>query len=210
MWKFLLTAICLFGFVVPAQAQQLNSERILNLLNAVLDESIQDSITTIDDITREVRDGNIYHVDNRYDGLADGADADMLIVTPTNKQVHLRKNVAVTGTFNFFFYEGVTTSDDGTQLTTINRNRNSSDATGTTVFSAPTVTDLGTELTDELIPGGESGGFFNNTEAGAASADTAVWILEPDTKYLLRLTNDSGGTQNVSITIDFYEFNPDA
>lgn len=175
---------------------------ILNLLNAVRDEGLFDSIATIDDLTREVREGNVVHTSHLFENLADNADADILIKTGS-ESLHIRKAISSGGPGFYRFFSGTEVSDDGTALTKHNRNQDFGDANGASLFHSPTVTSTGTELSVELILG-STGGPGRITPVGAAGIDTAVWILEANTNYLIRFTNKAGESINMSYSMDHY------
>ena len=100
-------------------------------------------------------------------------------------------------------YESTTTSADGTSLPVFNKNRNSSNTPGTVISVGPTITDVGTQIKRAAItsPSGSSV-VFSQSKSGE-------WILKPATKYLVRITNNSGGAIDFNITIGFYELEYD-
>jgi hypothetical protein len=49
------------------------------------------------------------------------------------------------------------------------------------------------------------GGAFGLFATGGESADIAQWVLKRDENYLFRLTNDSNGAADYSISIGFFE-----
>lgn len=106
------------------------------------------------------------------------------------------------GDIDLTYYEGTTTSDDGTPAPTQNTNRNSANTAGVVFYANPTVTDDG-ELLQSIWAHPTSTGTGNKT--GVADVRTgAAWVLKPDTKYLIRITNNDGD-MSFSYQFHWYE-----
>mgnify|MGYP006293999869 CR=1 FL=1 len=187
-----------------AQQKYRRVRDILNLLKSVRDTNLADSITTVNDLTRGVRDGKTSHVSHLFTSISDDATAELLIKVG-EKELHVYKKISITGEATFRFFEGTAVSSDGTSVPTVDRNRNDNVAAFSTFFHTPTVTDVGTELSVEVILGGTSNGGPPTPTVGAASGELAVWVLKPNTNYLIRTTNTSGSSQRATITADFFE-----
>ena len=122
-----------------------------------------------------------------------------MMVTGANA-VYIRPLIGVTQSFSLELYEGITVSADGTPVVVANRNRTSSNVALSTVFRAPTVTDLGLQLLDDIAVGG------TGPLAPGVSTSVAEWVLKPNTKYLLRLIHDIGvGEAEMSVTLNWTE-----
>ncbi len=81
-----------------------------------------------------------------------------------------------------------------------NKNRISANSAATTVFSAPTVTVLGTQVNFDYIPtsfktGGVTDKFTYEDHI----------VLAPNMNYLFRLTNDSSSAIDIHQHIVFFE-----
>lgn len=162
------------------------------------------AVTIIEEEHRLTHEGMVWHTSDRAQ-VANAASLDILFVTPAFTYPHLRKAILNLGDApaNICLYEGVTASADGTAAPVFNRNRNSANVPSTVVTTGPTVTDLGTMIHDRLV--GDTGGMGSN-QAGAESAGLGEeWILTPSTKYLLRVTNNSGAEITVNYEIMWYE-----
>lgn len=145
----------------------------------------------------EVHGGSFYHAFYQLD-LGNGATQDMLIVTPdTTKWGHFTWSVITELEATVYFYEGTTTSADGTSLTVFNRNRNSANTAGITAFHTPTVTGAGTAL-DTVVAG-------SGRTAGGNTRATNEWILDQNNKYMLRVTNNTANNNQVSMIVNWYE-----
>lgn len=133
--------------------------------------------------------------------IANGASLDVLLSNPAANYPHLRaiEIAATAAPFDARLYEGVTVSANGTAATVKNYNRNSVAVANVLAYTGPTVTGTGTELECSVIPGAKQTG-----GSGFEGAQTE-WILKPSTLYLVRFTNNSGGSANASIKIFWYE-----
>lgn len=163
------------------------------------------AVTTITEEHRLTHDGMVYHASGREAVVANLASLDLLFAIPALVFPHMRKLVLNLGDgpCDVLFYEGVTTSDDGSALLTYNRNRNSSRAPGTVLTKAPTVTDLGTLIHDRYV--GDPGGQGANQIGANSAALGEEWVGAPSTKYLLRVTNNSGGNIIINFEMMWYE-----
>jgi hypothetical protein len=159
------------------------------------------AITIIDEEHRLIHDGCGFQGDVVQTALANGATGNILVVTGT-KSAHVRAcDVSVSGapcTINM--YEDATTSADGTAVTTlINLNRLSSNASLAAMYYGATVTDNGTHLATTLVPSvGKDAGTI-------MSSFGEEIILKASSKYLLTLTNNSGGPINWGFKCFYYE-----
>ena len=134
------------------------------------------------------------HVDLSVESVE---DLDVLLITGA-KEATIMPSAAANGVSQSFIYEAPTTSANGSAITIINKNRNFSAVLPVlTAFSGPTVTGVGTQLANGLILGEVDKFGEEITESG--------FVLKPNTKYLLRVDNTSGGTLPMSISVDFHE-----
>lgn len=159
------------------------------------------AVSVITEEHRLSHEGLVYHATHRVAALANSASLDILLDVPANTFPHLRKLMfhLESGPCDIEFFEGTTTSADGTGITVFNRNRNSANTAGTVITHTPTITDDGTRLHDLYSPTG--GKDVGSDTLGLGEE----WTLAPSTKYLLRLTNNSGAVLDFSLEIMFYE-----
>ena len=155
-------------------------------------------------------EGTVFIHSDRHTAIADGANFDILIRIPAgnaDRQVHMRFNYigkANTGTLDvdIILYKGITVSADGTPEVIVSNNDANTKTTGVLMFEGPTVTDLGTKKAQSLIVG---------EKKSASSKEQAVpeYILAPDGSnardYLMRATNNSGGTVDIVNALFFYD-----
>ena len=131
--------------------------------------------------------------------IANAADFDILLKNPVNNESHFRFNFSVGGApMVVRVFENPTITDDGTGLTVFNVNRNSVITNKMTLFSGPTLSDDGTELECLLIAGARQ-------EGGTGNTSLIEWELKVNEDYLLRITNNAGGAQDVCHNIFWYE-----
>lgn len=116
-------------------------------------------------------------------------------------EIHSFLKLIAGGDALFEVFEDVTTSSDGTLMTATGHNRTEPGTTNVTWYHTPTVTDFGTTLWEEYIPGGSSG----QTPGAVQFVGTEQVIFKPNTKYVLRLTNEANGVEPLQITMAYYQ-----
>ena len=163
------------------------------------------AVSTLNSLHRLAHEGFVSHVSGKIIGLVDTGVQDFLLAVPDVEDIDPNMNrISFTlgrGDVDIVFYEGTTTSADGAVLPQFNVNRASTNTSQTVITSGPTVTGVGTVIHTAWVPPtatgtGQSGG-------GIVGGDSSgeEWLLAPNTKYLVRLTNNSG------VAIDLrYEF----
>lgn len=160
-------------------------------------------LVVIDSVHHRVHMGQMFSC-SIFDGaLGAAASAELLIRVPANAGAHLSARGALGGDAVGRMFEAPTTTDDGTAVPRLNRNRRSATVADLLVFTGPTVTIDGTELLVAFIPGGTGGNAL-----GGQGETFGEWILDESTDYLLRVTNLTGQVQPVSIEINWYEPGP--
>lgn len=146
-----------------------------------------------------IHEGVMFSLSYADEAMADDAALNLLI-HPIG-YCHMRLETALGGDARVELFERVTTSNDGTPLTAYNRKRTDPRPANTLIYHTPTVSDTGTRLILSLQPGGGRGA----NSVGSIKSGFEEWVLHPGAKYLLRLTNISGGAQPGTINLDFYE-----
>ena len=155
-------------------------------------------------------EGKVFLHSDRHDDIANGANFDMLIRIPAgnaNRQVHMRFNYigkANTGSLDvdIILYEGVTVSADGTPELIVSTNDANVKSTGVLMYAGPTVTDLGNL---------KAWTFMVGEKKSASSKEQSVpeYILAPNGEsardYLIRATNNTGGTVDLVNALFFYD-----
>lgn len=124
----------------------------------------------------------------------------LILIQTANCLTHLRLiHMDLTGApADIYLYESPTISNNGTLISLINKNRNSSLVPCTLIYHTPTVSVNGTQLSYHLINGAkQSGGSNDNFED--------EWVLNRNTKYLLLITNNSVSTETLGFKFFWYE-----
>ena len=145
----------------------------------------------------EIHSGDHYFIKDWTD-IPGSSTVDFLVVTPnTTKWAHMIIEFTFEAEANITVYEGATTSADGTAITINNRQRNSVNTAGITAYTGPTVTTTGTAIARYKYGSGKSTG-------GAARA-SAELVLKQNTKYLIRVVNDTVTSNWCDYLADWYE-----
>lgn len=139
---------------------------------------------------------------NRHNNVAAAGVVDHLLKTGAHP-VHMRVlHVESTrAPVSLIYYLSPTVSANGTLETIGNNNLMSSNTSECSIYVGPTVTDVGTQIAENLHPsvggGGQSG--IVGTLAGGE------WILPPNTDFLIRFTNEDSQATDVVLTFFWYE-----
>jgi hypothetical protein len=163
------------------------------------------AITAVAEVHRMSHDGFMHHVSGKQTGIANAASAEFLMVVPADVRPHItRVELDVgAGDVDLLMYEGTTTSADGTALTSKTTNRNSIHTPGCVAYGGPTVTGDGTQFHQVWAPPTSAG---VGQKVGIMNiALGEEWVLQPSTKYLFRITNNSGGTISLGYEFVWYE-----
>lgn len=148
---------------------------------------------------KTTEDGNMFMGHTEITSLADGADKDVLIMCDSSYEYHLRNyEVLVDGAPGYFYlYENPVVSDNGTEFTNYNMDRNKTNVTSLATYFDPTVTSVGEQIDHHYITADFKGG-------GHGENGPPVIILGNGKNYLLRFSNDSGGVISGEMHIRHY------
>jgi hypothetical protein len=158
--------------------------------------------TVIDALHHEIHEGEAFSAGHLFAQVAGSANADLVLRTG-NKEAHLTWRAAAGGDSRAYIYEDTDADPDGTALTVFNKRRA---ATGVAALSASygdTINAVGTLLPPDVIPGGSK-----NQSVGGSAAERDEWVLKRNATYLLRVSNVTGGAEDISIGVTFYEADP--
>jgi hypothetical protein len=155
-------------------------------------------------------EGKVFIHSERHSTIADAGNLDLLIRIPAgnaDREVHARFTAtgkANTGTLdaNVILYEGITVSADGSAKTIVSTNDKVVKATGVLIFEGPTITDTGNFKAQGAM-------FGEKKSTGTQDINVPEWILAPNgasaRDYLIRVTNNSGGTIDVIHNVFFFD-----
>lgn len=204
--KFLL-AIFLVIFSVQAFAQMEVRDGASNqkYINAAGSGTSSDPYNPvhIDFPHKKVHEGNFYTLSHIFSTVANNSSAEIIMQLGSTYQNHSVFDASAGGDAEFYIFESPTLNSSGSSLSAINNNRASANTADASYFYTPNVSDAGTQLYGTFIAGG---GFFGagGSDGGPVRAGTEM-ILKTDTTYLIRVVNTSGGAQDISIAVGFYE-----
>jgi len=174
-------------------------------------ESESQAATIITSLHRKIHDGLVFDASGFVSAVADGASFDILFRFPAGEVGHLfgLEYSLQDGGGRFYFYEGTTTSDDGTAVNIRNHNRLIGIDTQTAAVTRdPVVTDVGTELHTRYIPQDTTGGGGQKAAGTSVFNQDEEWVMgHPtlETTYMWRYTNNSGGTVDLSFHFNGYQ-----
>ena len=151
--------------------------------------------------------GFMYAITGKETGLLNAGVEEFIISVPANSYPHIQRLTLGfgRGDVDVETYEGTITSADGTEMTNVqNTNRNSPNTPDITLYSGPTITDDGTLIHSAWAPPTATGtGQSANGATGSVTGEE--WVLKPNTKYLVRITNNSGATIDWTYAFLWYE-----
>lgn len=161
-------------------------------------DSATNSLQTVDYAHHEVHAGSSFYYHDVI-ALNSGAVQNYLIITPnTTKWAHFGYEIdGNDGAFTTEIFEGSDRTGT-TQQTVLNRNRNSATAATVTVFKGYTSgTTDGTRIIWKRLGTGKT--------SGGSSGSAEERVLKQNTQYTLRVTNNAGATNNVTVVLRWYE-----
>ena len=178
-----------------------NSQAINTLLQNAKDP-LNSAISTMDVEHYEIHEGD-HFLCSSVQSVTGNATIDY-VLSIGSKPAHLVFSIIGNDAgINGATYEGVTSNNDGTLVTPINNNRLSSNTSTLTNRVNPTNINItGATLLRSFRSG--TGGTPSQRKSGSVERSREV-ILKTNTKYLIRTTNLSSATNNVSIDISWYE-----
>lgn len=156
------------------------------------------------DIVHErIHHGEFFSAFTYEAALADDGFSSILIQCAETMSCHFSYIVRAGGDAEIQLYEAPTFSNAGSSLTVVDRNRITNNSPLTTLTTGPTVSDTGTLLESQFIPGGTTG--FLSFNPGGEGSMFKEYVFAPGTDYLLYAYNRAGGAQPMNIQVDFYE-----
>ena len=117
-----------------------------------------------------------------------------------NKNPHGVIRMSCQAESTFYIYENPTLTGDGTALTNVCENRQTTAVPNTACFRDPAITANGLQL--EIGKLGVGGRF---TAAGTTIENGGYFLLKKGEDYLIRVDNDDGAAQDFSITYMWHE-----
>ena len=155
------------------------------------------AIATIEWEHHQLHEGNTFTILEVTD-LGNGAVRDILVVSPdTTEWAHLVWEIEHELETSIQFYRDTTYTDNGTEITSFNRNGNSTNTATTLVYHTPTITNVGT-LVGTIQQG-------NGKKAGGSDRTSNEFILKQNTAYLIRINNLTVNNDIIFMKLNWYE-----
>lgn len=142
----------------------------------------------------ELHEGHVYSFCG-VSNMTGSGNYTLLLITPA-QPIHIQFEVDTEAEASFNLYEAVTTSNNGTPQTAINRARTSNNTAQSLVFVTPTITNLGTMLCQRHWGSGKG--------VGGGASISEEWMFKPNTVYVVRITNETVSSQWASIDMLWY------
>lgn len=137
---------------------------------------------------KRIEDGSVFETSDLLSVANLGASGLALFRTGNKHIIIESRQITTNGDeITYQAFKGPTVTVDGTPVSVVNRNGKSKIPSTVKVFKGPTVTDDGLGLPPVYMPGATGQG---NSTVGQFNQDGFVRILEPDTEYLIKVTND--------------------
>ena len=148
----------------------------------------------------EIHYGGMFHAEHTVASVANNNAVNLLFRTGATPD-HTIFEVAVGGQSTVQMWEAPTVIG-GELVPSWNMNRVITRTANTLLYHTPTVTATSAiTLVNRIIPAGSTA----QTRVGGQSSKGVEWVFAPNTEYLLRITNTSGGNIPISAVFEWYE-----
>ena len=176
------------------------AKSVEDVLNNAMDENTW-GLTTIDYEHHEIHEGDSY-ITSDVNDVASGGWMSYLIKTPNStKWAHCLVSIQSEGESEFRICENPTVTANGTAMSLINRDRNSSNTATTAVYKIPSCTASGDTVIIDHWGGTAKAGV---AQSGLSRA-RGEFILKQNEDYLVYISNQAGGANQTAIHVELYE-----
>lgn len=131
--------------------------------------------------------------------LAQNTSVNIVITTPVGVNPHIILQANCDQNAIIYFYEDVTVNSGGTLFVPINRNRVSTNVSGSGILINPTLTINNGVIFEEYLSAGDS------KKAAGAGAYSFEYVLKANMSYLFRLTNVGSAAAATFMSLEWYE-----
>ena len=169
-------------------------------LGPVLVDKVTEALASIGIPQCQVHIGAMFAVHSFDEDVADDGTVEWLISVGSVNDVYCTFSLTSTGSSLLEIFETPTTTEDGSGLASVDRNRSTDNSSTTSVFMGPTISVDGTIIDAIFVGGGNIGA---NTIGGDTMSP--VGLVLPQGNYLLRATNKAGAAADIFIHMDYYE-----
>ena len=150
----------------------------------------------------KIHEGVTYYTGEIKQSISAGGNLYYGLVTG-DKEIHIRPSSIVTSgdkvtyqTFKGSAFHG------GSALTVLNRNQVDPQPNTASWVKAPTVDTEGTVFAEAYLPGSTG---IGGTRSGSSLGAGEEYILPPNSKFLMKFTNESSAANLISWSITWYE-----
>jgi len=147
--------------------------------------------------------GNLFEM-HEYIADLDTDSTKVYHIKTGEKYLHAILTAKSIGLVKAEIYEGATITDDGTEITITNMNRNSSKISVAKIYETPTATDNGTLIVERHLLGSTS----NPSKVSSSIKEDAERIYKPETSYLIVFTGEEDNCK-IDFDANFYEVEED-
>lgn len=149
-----------------------------------------------------IEQGLYFTAEHLFTSVLSDAYVYLRITNPsTDKYVHVQFNVNNEKKLYVASFSGTTYSNNGTAVTMFNRNSASSNTPSALVYHTPTINVLGTQRGNSMIAINSD----QYVQIGGAPSSYVETVIAPSNDILIRLQNKGGTTQDIAITVNWYE-----
>ena len=165
--------------------------------NIILIDENTRVLATIEYEHHQIHAGNTFTILEVTD-LGNMAVRDILVVTPdTTRWAHLVWEIEHELETSIQFYKDTTYTDNGTPISSFNRDGNSTNIATTLVYHTPTIANVGTLV--GIIQQGDG------KKAGGSDRIANEFILKQNTAYLIRISNLNVNNNLIFTRLNWYE-----
>ena len=158
-------------------------------------------IGMIDYFHQKIHEGRMSFASHVFVDVLNGASVYLRHVCGPTKYLHSVLDITTTGEWEFTSFAGSTYTADGTVIPQINRKSDSTYVPETTFYHTPTILSEGTPRLVFRFGSGNNPAKASTSEFG----ERLESVFAPEVDVLIRLTNLSGATQNLSVVFNYYE-----
>ena len=145
---------------------------------------------------QRIHSGNHFYVADYLANQAISAEVELVITRPdVDTEAHMVINIYSSTGATVDVYEGSSNIVDGTEITPINNNRDSSTDSAISLLLNPSSITDGTKIAGYLAGGARTAGFSKRDDED---------ILKRNTSYLIRITS-LAAANNISWSLSWYE-----
>jgi len=161
-------------------------------------DNATDALIMIQETHSQIHEGDMFSYCNTTD-IANSGNFTILFVTPNNGLgTHIVFVVETEAEAGFQIWESANVSANGTMdMHIVNRNRTSANLSAVMIYNTPTLNSLGSMICDKHW----------GTGKGVGGEDRAAeeWLLKPNTKYIIRVTNFTTSANYASTELIWYQ-----